>query len=163
MLEAERMYRAYYPEVYGYALRLCGDKPLAEDLCQETFLRALDALPGFKGECPLPAWLKRICRNLFYSHLRRQGRVIPVAEVPETAGGGDPQEQALLRLTGERALAAALSLEEPYRSVFRLRFWGGLPYRDIGRMLGRGENWACVAFHRARARIRERLEDEDGT
>ena len=49
-------------------------------------------------------------------------------------------------------------LEEPYREVFTLRTLGQLSFRDIGDLFGKSENWACVVYHRARTRIKERME-----
>ena len=61
-----------------------------------------------------------------------------------------------------RLRAIAERLPEPYREVFRLRAFGELPYKDIGRQNGKTANWACVTFHRAREMIRRRWEEEEG-
>ena len=50
-------------------------------------------------------------------------------------------------------------LDEPYREVFMLRTLGQLSFRNIGELFGKSQNWACVVYSRARARIRERMEE----
>ncbi len=159
----EQVYQAYFGDVYRYALKLCGDKPLAEDLCSEAFLRAMDRIEGFRGECELRVWLCGIAKNLYFSHLRKQGRVIPVDSLPEEGGGPDPEEIIGLKDESQRAHQALHDLAEPYREVFSLRALGGLSFGDIGELFGKGANWACVTYHRARQKIREKLEDMDET
>ena len=160
MEEMEQVYQAWFLDVYRYTLKLCGEKPLAEDLTSDTFLRAMDAIRGFRGECELRVWLCRIARNLYLSHLRRAGRVIPVAEVPEPSAWTDPAEIISERDLGERILLAAGMLEEPSRQIFFLRALQGQSFRQIAALYGRQDNWACVVFHRARQKIRKTLEEE---
>ena len=50
-------------------------------------------------------------------------------------------------------------LDEPYREVFMLRTLGQLSFRDIGELFGKSENWACVVYHRARTKIKEKMEE----
>ena len=52
-------------------------------------------------------------------------------------------------------------LPEPYREVFSLRVFGELGFRKIGSLFGKTENWACVTYHRARKKLREKLEGEN--
>ena len=63
MPDFTEVYREYFAGVYRYALALCGDPSLAEEITQETFFRSLDAIAGFRGDCPLSAWLCRIARR----------------------------------------------------------------------------------------------------
>ena len=59
----EEMYRRHSPAVYGYALRRLGSAEAAEEATQETFVRALDSLPSYRGDAPLGAWLMTIARR----------------------------------------------------------------------------------------------------
>ncbi len=159
----EQVYQAYFRDVYRYALKLCGEPSLAEDLCSETFLRATEKIEGFRGECELRVWLCGIVKNLYFSHLRKQGRIIPMDILPDEGGGPDPEETIGLKDESLRAFHALHGLAEPYREVFSLRTLGGLSFRDIGELFGKGENWACVTYHRARKSIREKVEDKNET
>lgn len=157
------VYQAYFLDVYRYALSLCKERALAEDLTSDTFLKAMDAFHKFRGDCPVNLWLCRITRNLYVSHLRKQQRVIPVAEIPEPdlEALNDPAEVVSLQDAGERALAAALALSEPARQIVLLRCVVGMGFKDIAALYGKGENWACVVYHRARRKLKETLEEQD--
>ena len=68
------LYRRYRREVYGLCLNLCGNREEAQDLLQETFLRAVRGLPGFGGRCQLKTWLCRIAVNVARDLARRHRR-----------------------------------------------------------------------------------------
>lgn len=155
----EGVYRAYFQDVHRYALKLTGDIQLAEDLTSETFLRAMDALDGFRGQCVIRVWLCQITKNLYLSYLRKHKRLVPLDEVPEPEA--EDAIEGLINRDEARDLAAiAAAIREPYRQVFALRVWGSLPFGEIGALFDKSANWACVVFHRARKMIRERWEEE---
>lgn len=157
----EAVYQAYFQDVYRYLLSLGAEQTLAEDLCQDTFLKALDHLHTFRGESALSTWLCRIARNGYYSHLRKHGRSIPVAEVPETAPGPDPASLVAGQDEGTRALALALALPEPARQIVFLRAVYGQSFKAIAALYGKSENWACVTYHRARKQLMNALEEQN--
>lgn len=161
MREFEAVYRAYFPDVYRYALKLAGDKALAEDLTQDTFLRAMDGIGSFRGQCEIRVWLCRIARNLYLSHLRRHKRLLPLDAVPEPQAE-DTTDGVLEQDEARRLAALAQSIREPYRQVFALRAQGGLPFAEIGALFSKSANWACVVYHRARRMIREGWEETNG-
>ena len=68
--------------IYALAYRVIGREEDARDVCQETFLRAFRALPGFKGQAKFSSWLYRIALNLCRDWIRRQRRT-PVLQLPE--------------------------------------------------------------------------------
>ena len=72
MTEFEQIYREHFDTVYRFLMRLCRDAPLAEELAQETFFRAMQSLNKFDGRCRVDVWLCQIARNAYYSHCRRQ-------------------------------------------------------------------------------------------
>ena len=72
--------------IYALAYRVIGREEDARDVCQETFLRAFRALPGFKGQAKFSSWLYRIALNLCRDWIRRRRRS-PLVEMPE---GVDP-------------------------------------------------------------------------
>ncbi len=160
MAKFEAIYQAYFTYVYHYALNLCGQKALAEDLTQETFLKAMDALPRFRGDSELTTWLCAITRNLYYSFVRKNSRVVLTDSVDNAADPFDPEDRVSLKSEGESAYARVLALPEPMRQVFLLRFEQGLSFQDIGSLFQKSANWACVTYHRARGKLRRELEEE---
>ena len=68
----EEIYRAYFADVYRYILALSRDAQTAEEVTQETFVRALTAIDGFRGECQIRVWLCQIARNQYLSLCRER-------------------------------------------------------------------------------------------
>ena len=160
--QGTRMYEAYYMRVFSYAMTLTGDRPLAEDLTQETFIRAFAKQSTFRGESDEVTWLCAIAKNLFVDEKRRQSRNEPFPE--ELPDEKKSFEQSLEdRDSSFRIHLALHDLEEPYREVFELRIFGELNFREIGTIFGKTENWARVTYHRARIKLQERMgENENG-
>ena len=156
----ESVYRAYFTDVYRYALSLCGDAALADDLTSECFLKAMRAIGGFRGECELRVWLCQILKRLYLDHLRRDGKEVPSESLPEDANTPDPAEAFAQQDQAMRAHKALHRLPEPYREVFSLRVLGGLGFAAIGELFSKSQNWACVTYHRARQKLRDIMEDE---
>lgn len=158
-MDFEDVYRRYFGDVYRYLLRLSGSKTVAEDVTSETFLRAMQALPRFRGDCDVRVWLCRIARNTYFSICRdpdNQPMEEPGEEQRDSAPS--PEEETLRREEGQRLRRLLHGLEEPYREVFLWRHYGGLGFREIGQLFGKSENWACVTYHRARGKLRKEWE-----
>ena len=133
-MDFEEVYETYFGDVYRYLLRLSGSRAAAEDITSETFLRAMQALPRFRGDCDVRVWLCRIARNTYFSY-RRDPDNLP-AEEPEEAErpAPSPEEEVLRQEEGRRLRQLLHELEEPYREVFLWRHYGGLGFREIGEL-----------------------------
>ena len=151
----EEIYRAYFADVYRYALALSGNPNMAEEVTQETFVRALTAIDSFRGECQLRVWLCRIARNQYLSLCRRRKRS---AEVPGEVESGGVEEGFADRETARLLHRLLHALPEPYKEVFSLRTFGELPFGQIGELFGKTEGWARVTYFRARQKLREAME-----
>ncbi len=154
----EKLYDAYYMRVFSYAMTMAKDRHLAEEIAQETFFRAFSKLKDFRGESDTATWLCAIAKNLYSDEKRRQGRF---SEMPEDAVSREAGvEQAVAeRDESFRVHMALHGLEEPFREVFELRVFGELSFQQIGRIFSKTENWARVTYHRARMKLRERMEN----
>ena len=154
----DQIYQTYFDPVYRFALSLSQNPQIAEEITQETFFRALRSLDRFQGRSSLKSWLCAIAKNLWLSE-RRKKTVRPIDDaepLPDPSMG--PEEAIVRRDESMRIHRSLHHLEEPYREVFTLRTLGQLSFRDIGELFGKSENWACVVYHRARAKIREKME-----
>lgn len=147
----EQLYRENGKIVYHFLLSLCHDRFLAEDLTQETFLKAYQALERFDGSCKLSTWLCQIAKHLYFQYLSKHSREI-VTEPDETAPADNPQpeEAVLYRLELMDMLKEMQKLPDQMREVIYLRVATDLSFRDIGEILGRTENWARVNFYRGK-------------
>lgn len=153
----ESIYRAYFTDVYRYCLRLCGNADEAEELTGETFFKAMQKLDSFRGECELRVWLCQIAKNRYLSD-RRKRRPEPLSDTLESPA--DSPEVLVARADeAERVSVAVHRLDEPYKEVFLLRVYGELPFENIGKLFQKSAHWACVTFHRAKAKIKTELEE----
>lgn len=155
----DQIYQAYFDPVYRYALSLSRDPDLAEEITQETFFKAMRSLDSFRGESSIKSWLCSIARNLLIDHQRKKKKqpIEDAQNLPDTAMG--PEESIMRQDESMRIHRLLHHLDEPYREVFTLRTLGQLSFRDIGELFGKSENWACVVYHRARARIKQKMEE----
>lgn len=134
----DALVRAHFLDVYSFLHRLAGNPEDAEDLAQETFVRAHDALALWRGESSFATWLLHIARHLEIDQRRARSRARSSALDVEiaTAGARDASDEAQ---RGElvRQLSAALQrLPERLRAVIVLRVLEGREYDEIGAILG---------------------------
>ena len=148
---------AEYEAVYRYALTLCRQEQEAQEITQETFLRAMSAKSGFAGSSSLYTWLCAIAKNVFLNHCRKQKKEVPLEPdqvFPEVPGPEGCVEKKDLSMQIHCVLH---SLPEPYKEVFSLRVFGQLAYRDIAGLFCKTESWARVTYHRAKKMMEEEL------
>lgn len=149
MDEFETVYREKASMLLRYLAFIGCPAQDAEDVVQDTFVKALVNIDSFRGEGSLDAWLRQIAKNTWYSKLQRQKRAIPE---PEQAFEESREGLlAWLDLIGR--------LPEPYRSVFERHAVEGWDYGRIARNAGRSESWARVTYRRARLKLLDMLEE----
>jgi RNA polymerase sigma-70 factor (ECF subfamily) len=151
------LYRAHVGRVHALCLRLAGDRHASGELTQDVFVRAWEALPGFRGESAFSTWLHRLAVNTFLgdrrSTGRRERRVLPTAE-PGRFERATPAGSPGLGVDLERAIAA---LPEGARTVFVLHDVEGYQHGEIARMTGIAEGTSKAQLFRARRLLREAL------
>lgn len=153
-------------EVYTLAVRLVSDPYLAEDVAQETFVRAWRALPNFRGDAAFSTWLYRITVNTAWTHRRRQKRhrhvdLDDVPAVPDETRRNNPGHlDDTLHLSD--VLGDALNtLADEQRMVVVLKDVEGWSHSEIADALDITTGAAKVRLHRARRRLRLLLADVD--
>lgn len=157
----ELLYETYRLDVFRYLVGLTRDPDLAEDLLSETFVTALTALDGFRGEGSVKSWLLTIARNKWRDHLRKRSPVsdVDLTEIYIADPSPGPEKRTMDRETAQRAMEL-LKLEEPRtQTVVKMRI-EGYSYFEIGQKLNIREGSARVIDFRARNRLRERLMKE---
>ena len=150
------LYRRHSPRVYAIVRRLAGDDALAEDWAQEAWMRAIRALPSFRGEARFSTWLHRIAVNSALHGRRwrdrRVSREAPLEAGHEPSGRSD---HVLLRLSLQRALD---ELPEGMRQVIVLHDVEGYTHEEIGELLGIAAGTSKSQLFKARARLRGLLQ-----
>lgn len=160
--------RCHQRRVYGAALRMTRRHEVADDIVQETFLRAFRSLNGFDEDRPLGPWLSKIAVNLSINHLKGPTRREQALYTEDTPDGpwepgslpdGAPVETNPLRsLQSERfaeALDAAVERLAPeQRAVFLLKVVEGMRYEDIAKALEISPGTVMSRLSRARAKLK---------
>lgn len=159
MLQIEQLYLRYKPDVYRYLLRLTRDASLSEELLSETFLAALLALPGYRGDSSVKTWLFGIARNRWLRQLRRRGRETELPEIlPEDPSLG-PEERAMTREAAGRLKELLAGQDERSRHILLMREEGA-SFRQIAGTLGISESSARVIEFRTKKRLQAALKEE---
>jgi RNA polymerase sigma-70 factor (ECF subfamily) len=148
------LYRAHTPALYALALRLTGsDQHEAEDLVQETWVRATRNLSAFRGESALRTWLCGVLVNVRRERLRSAWRMV---DAPDVEPASPPRNDAAIDL--ERAIAA---LPEGARDIFVLHDVYGYTHREIAELLGIVEGTSKSQLARARTMLRTALNRDE--
>lgn len=164
----EEIYQENAKLVYRFLLKYCHDPQLAEELTQETFLRAMNSIDRYDYSCKISVWLCQIAKHIYLQYLAKRGKEIPSEEITleEMTGSSADQgieEQVIRRYELLDVLKDMQNLPEQMREVIYLRTMAGLSFREIGEILGKSENWARVTFYRGKERLLKGVRENEGT
>lgn len=153
---------AEYEAVYRYVLSLCKNVTQAQDITQETFLKAMKNSERFAGNSSLYTWLCSIAKNLWLNSCKKQQREKLFDNSFEFANSAEKsvEHQIADKDSAFRIHILLHRLPEPYKEVFSLRVFGQLPFADIAELFSKTESWARVTFYRARKMIVEQMEGD---
>jgi RNA polymerase sigma-70 factor, ECF subfamily len=144
-----RLFEHYHAPILNYLHRMVGDRALAEDLTQDTFIKAYNALPATRPDLAFKPWLYRIATNTAISQLRRRKIV---QWIPFLPGHDHASEQSIERTVSRRQdIEQTLSrLPQHYAAALLLRHYQGLSLAETADALGITENAAKLRLFRAR-------------
>ena len=140
-MDLEKIYREYFTIVYRYTLSISRDAHLAEEITQETFVKAFQKLKSFRGDSDISVWLCQIAKNEYFQHLRKQKKKQAMQTMPENVIAGPEQELAKKEMRF-RIQQILHDMEEPYKEVFYMRTYGEMSFKDIGKLFEKQETWA---------------------
>lgn len=165
--DLEQLVRDHWEPVYRVVLALVRDHGLAEDVTQETLLKAWKALPRFRGDSSLRTWILRIAHNTAISALRKR---LPQPqdpfEMPDLAatsyGAADTAQTAIGSALMDQFEAALASLPAKTRTIVVLRELEGHPYEEIARIVGLPTTTVRTRLFRARKHLAKAMAGWDG-
>jgi len=140
--------------VYRVAMRIVGNRQEAEDVAQEVFLKAYEALDRFDLARPLAPWLYRIARNTSLTWIKQRPPHFTLGDWVQDESGPGPEAQAVTKERLEQLRQALAALPEHYRRAIELRHFQGLSYKEIGDALGVPLSDVKSWLFRARRRLR---------
>jgi RNA polymerase sigma-70 factor, ECF subfamily len=153
----ERIYEEFKTPIYNYIYHLVGNREQADDLTQDTFLKAFKALPKMDATLKVSAWIYRIATNTAYDALRRRKLIVwtPWQELdhePADVESADPQETIEVNELVRQALGA---MPPTYRAALLLYTQQGFSYAEIAQTLSIAESGVKMYLSRARQSFRE--------
>jgi RNA polymerase sigma-70 factor (ECF subfamily) len=163
----EELHRRYVASISRLDRRKLGDALLAEDIAQETFMKALRMMDRVDDTFNFGGWVHTVARNLCFDELRRRQRDLRadnsgddddselMAQLPSTAKGFDPVEVQESNETRRQVWKVAQRLPEKYRLVLTLRELQDMSYRQIAKTLKMSESAVETLLYRARLRFKE--------
>lgn len=165
----EELHRRYVASIYRLVKRKLGDGLLAEDIAQETFMKALRMMDRVDDSFNFGGWVHTVARNLCFDELRRRQRDLRadataegeeegaelMANLPSTARSFDPVLMQESNETRRQVWGVAQRLPEKYRLVLTLRELQDMSYRQIARTLKMSESAVETLLYRARLRFKE--------
>ena len=160
----ELLVRRHQGGVYRFALNFLRDEDEAADAAQNTFLRALSRLDGFRGDSSFRTWLLSIARNeaLSLSRSRKRRREEPLEPADMVSREADAPDEIVLRADETRRVRAALErLPEKQRLSVSLRLFDQMSFREIGALINSSEGSARVNYHYGIGRLREWFDEND--
>ncbi|MDA3940617.1 MAG: RNA polymerase sigma factor [Spirochaetia bacterium] len=160
----KEVYDTVFPALYKVVYHIIRDKTIAEDLCQEAFIRY------YNKRIPLPNitesryWLIRVAKNLAFNYRKRKEREVNAVDKLRQEGRkvqADSQDDLLKEETITVVKRAVDNLPVKYRTVLILKEYGELNYKEISKILHISENNVKIRVYRARVLLEKRLNRGD--
>lgn len=158
----EELIRDHRAAVYGTARRLLGSHDGAEEVAQETFIRAWRGIRSFRGDAAIRTWLLTIAVHAARSYGARLRLEEGLESAPEPiARGVDPAERVGLEEARRRVKAAVARLAPRQREVMMLKVFSDMTYPEVARVLGLTVGAVKAHVHQATSNLRRLLAEED--
>ncbi|HJB01213.1 MAG TPA: RNA polymerase sigma factor [Candidatus Mediterraneibacter merdavium] len=167
-MDIERVYEQYFKDVFLYVRSLSADAGTAEEIAQETFMKALKSIDSFDGSRDIRAWLFTIARNTYYTFCRREHLYVEKGYSEEYASRAAAERETdvcadVIEQLADEERSFLIhrflhDMKEPYKEVFSLRVFGELPFEKIGQLFGKSSGWARVCYYRSKKMIQEYME-----
>lgn len=156
-MDFEELYNKYFKDVYKYVFSLCKNQSIAEEITQDTFFKALNAIDSFNGKCSIYVWLCQIAKNSFFTYIKKEKKNELLNADFDIASSDNIEDSYLNKETEFEIHKCLHELDEPYKEVFSLRVLGEMSFAQIAELFGKSESWARVTYHRAKIKIKEKL------
>jgi RNA polymerase sigma-70 factor (ECF subfamily) len=160
--EFSNIYNLHAPQIYAHLLRLTGCRTAAEDLMQETFLKAYKRMETFRGGCSVKTWLFAIAFNTYRDYARKiqPNKTVDVEDFDTTPDMKDSAQETLEKNQIIQRLRAALAnLPDHLLAPLMLVRFDGLRYQEAAETLGTTTDAVRMRVHRAHRALAEALMD----
>ncbi|MDE3074684.1 MAG: sigma-70 family RNA polymerase sigma factor, partial [Chloroflexota bacterium] len=157
-----QLYQIYIDRIYNYIFYKTGHSVDAEDLTEQVFIKAWEAIGRFRPEGkPFAAWLFKVARNVVIDHYRTRKSNADLSEVVAVvADEGDPEDAAQRRATRQVLMSAIRRLTDEQQQVILLKFIDGMDNTEISATMGKKEGAIRALQYRALLALQRILQDE---
>jgi len=155
------LFDRYSRKMMGICMRYAGNRPEAEDMLQEGWIKVFRNLGSFRFEGSVEGWIKRVMVNTCLELLRKNKMQYREVEIETAEEMGSLQVNSSDSLTANDLLKMVHSLPSGFRSVFNLYAIEGYTHKEIGKMLTISEGTSKSQYSRARAQLQRMLEKEN--
>ncbi|MBR6643164.1 MAG: RNA polymerase sigma factor [Lachnospiraceae bacterium] len=155
----KQLYLKYQKEIYLYLYSLCKNRDLAQDLMQETFLKAMLSLPN--EHTNVRAWFYMVARNLYFNYQKKEKKQVTLEEFDHEMCDENTLEvlEHLLQDERRRLLYQALQhLSKDKREVLMLQYFGDLSQKEIAALLRKTPENIRILAYRGKKELREYME-----
>jgi RNA polymerase sigma-70 factor (ECF subfamily) len=158
------LYKQHMAAIYRYIFFRVGNREDAEDLTEQVFLKAWEALPNYKDKgFPFQSWLYRIAHNSVVDHHRRQKEILPMPYLENLTTKNDPDHtlaHVIMTEENETLAEAVAQLPEIQQQVIILRFIEGLNHKKVADILQKSYGACRTIQYRALAALNRLLSEE---
>lgn len=162
----EDLYKLHYTEIFRYLLRRVRHKEIAQDLTQDTFLKAFNGLSTFKGNSSVKTWLYTIAHNTFINWYRKETKykqdLFEHIDLIDENFYKNPAVFLEKKITQQNILRAIHALKVDYQHVIILREFQQLSYGEIAEVLDWKLSKVKTNLHRAKLELRKSLSKVEG-
>lgn len=151
----EEIYNEYSKRLYLYIYVKCRNWNIAEDVLQTTFLKAIENIDSFRGECSIYTWLCHIAINILRSEFRRnEYKNTSLEQLSETnpelltVDNNDPLKTLIEKEEADEINRRLSRLKPEQQKIINMRL-KNIPFKEIAESLGKSETWAKTNYHRA--------------
>ena len=134
-MDIEKIYRIYFDDLYKFLLYLCKNKEIAQDICSESFIRAIKNIENIE-DSKVKSYLFQIGKNTYYNYYKKNKRILLTDNIDDFDLALESFEKDLLEK----------------ESLTKL---------EIGEIYKKNQNWACVIFYRAKEKLKILMEETD--
>jgi RNA polymerase sigma-70 factor, ECF subfamily len=158
-----QLYRRHAPALFGFLLRLAGDRMTAEEILQDTLLAVWRSAGSYAGKAAVRTWLFGIARRQAHNRLRGRPAPVAVEAADRRDAGPGPEELAIAAAGGTPVAVAIGQLPAHHREVVALAFVAGLPLAEVAQVLGVPVGTVKSRLHHARAALAQLLAEQGVT
>lgn len=159
----EEIYIRYARRLYLFIYSKCRNREMTEDILQTTFLKAIENISSFRGECDIYTWLCKIALNSLFREMKKKSDIASLdalseewtaAELPDIAPA--PADIVIQNEEREELYRHIEQLPRRWQELVKLRLQE-LSFKEIAQRLGKTENWAKVNYSRAKERLKSNI------